>query len=114
MRSVPRLHLGNGMPLGSEGAAAPFSLPAHHLVTHGVIVAMTGSGKTGLVTVLAEEALRTRTTVLMIDVKGDLHPPRARGFASGATSCVISNTASPAPTASTAVGAILRSAHDTR
>ena len=32
---------------------------------------MTGSGKTGLVTVLVEEILRARVPVLMIDVKGD-------------------------------------------
>src|ERR1043165_2739470 len=71
MNAVPRLHLGNMLSLDGS-AVAPFSLPAHHLVTHGVIVGMTGSGKTGLVTVLAEEALRARVPVLMIDVKGDL------------------------------------------
>jgi type IV secretory pathway VirB4 component len=32
-------------------------LPAHHQVTHGVVVGMTGSGKTGLLTVMLEEAL---------------------------------------------------------
>lgn len=47
-------------------------LPAKHLVTHGVIVGMTGSGKTGLVTVLAEEALRAQIPTIVIDVKGDL------------------------------------------
>jgi hypothetical protein len=47
-------------------------LPAHHLVTHGVVVGMTGSGKTGLVTVLIEEATRNRIPVLVVDVKGDL------------------------------------------
>ncbi|KYG02164.1 hypothetical protein BE21_55300 [Sorangium cellulosum] len=53
-------------------AARPLELPAHHLVTHGVIVGMTGSGKTGLVMVLVEEALRSGVPVLMVDVKGDL------------------------------------------
>jgi hypothetical protein len=48
------------------------ALPAQHLVTHGVIVGMTGSGKTGLVTVMVEEALRNRVPVLVIDIKGDL------------------------------------------
>jgi hypothetical protein len=33
---------------------------------------MTGSGKTGLLMVLVEEALRSRVPVIMIDVKGDL------------------------------------------
>jgi len=72
MRSMPRLHLGNGLSLDGGGAAAPLLLPAHHLVTHGVVVGMTGSGKTGLLTVLVEEALRAQVPVLTIDVKGDL------------------------------------------
>ena len=33
---------------------------------------MTGSGKTGLVTVACEEALREGIPTLMLDVKGDL------------------------------------------
>jgi hypothetical protein len=33
---------------------------------------MTGSGKTGMITVMAEEALRAEVPVLIIDVKGDL------------------------------------------
>ena len=33
---------------------------------------MTGSGKTGLVTVLVEEALRNEIPVLLLDIKGDL------------------------------------------
>jgi hypothetical protein len=42
------------------------------LNTHAVVLGMTGSGKTGLLTVLVEEALLARVPVLMIDVKGDL------------------------------------------
>ncbi|WP_437642329.1 helicase HerA-like domain-containing protein [Sorangium sp. So ce854] len=65
--------LGRSRPLsGDPGAARPLELPAHHLVTHGVVVGMTGSGKTGLVMVLVEEALRSGVPVLMVDVKGDL------------------------------------------
>jgi hypothetical protein len=52
-----------------------------HLLTHGVIVGMTGSGKTGLVTVLVEEALRAQVPVLVIDIKGDL-PNLALAFPS--------------------------------
>jgi hypothetical protein len=67
----PSLHLGTWRPLdGSKGGA--FRLPAHHLVTHGVVVGATGSGKTGLLMVLVEEALRAQVPVLVIDVKGDL------------------------------------------
>ncbi len=40
--------------------------------THGVIVGMTGSGKTGLGVVLIEEALRAGVPTLLIDPKGDL------------------------------------------
>ena len=42
------------------------------LTTHGVIVGMTGSGKTGLGIVLIEEALRAGVPALLIDPKGDL------------------------------------------
>jgi hypothetical protein len=46
-----------------------------------VIVGMTGSGKTGLVTVLVEEALRAEIPVLVVDIKGDL-PNLALAFPS--------------------------------
>jgi molybdopterin-guanine dinucleotide biosynthesis protein len=48
-------------------------VPAHHLVTHGVVVGMTGSGKTGLITVMVEE-LRHHTCIdrhhTCIELKG--------------------------------------------
>ena len=42
------------------------------LTTHGVIVGMTGSGKTGLGVVVLEEALQAGIPTLIIDPKGDL------------------------------------------
>ncbi len=42
------------------------------LTTHGVIVGMTGSGKTGLAIALMEEVLASGVPVLAIDPKGDL------------------------------------------
>ena len=66
------LYLGASRPIDGRPLVGPMLLPAHHLVTHGVVVGMTGSGKTGLVTVLVEEALRASIPVLVIDVKGDL------------------------------------------
>ncbi len=72
MTRPPALYLGGSRPLDGSGTNRALRLPAHHLVTHGVVVGMTGSGKTGLVTVVVEEALRNDVPVLMIDVKGDL------------------------------------------
>lgn len=42
------------------------------LTTHGVIVGMTGSGKTGLGVVMLEEALASGVPTLVIDPKGDM------------------------------------------
>jgi DNA helicase HerA-like ATPase len=67
----PSLHLGARFTTTAHDLGK-FQLAAHDLLTHAVIVGMTGSGKTGLVTVMVEEALRNRVPVLVIDVKGDL------------------------------------------
>lgn len=47
-------------------------IPSHHLTTHGVIVGMTGSGKTGLGVVLLEEVLSAGVPALILDPKGDM------------------------------------------
>ncbi len=44
----------------------------HDLLTHAVIVGMTGSGKTGLGIAMAEEAILDNIPVIAIDPKGDL------------------------------------------
>jgi hypothetical protein len=51
---------------------APTRLPSSDLTTHGVIVGMTGSGKTGLGIVLIEECLQAGVPAILIDPKGDL------------------------------------------
>jgi len=55
-----------------QRTGTPTSLPSGDFTTHGVIVGMTGSGKTGLGVVLVEEALRAGVPALLIDPKGDL------------------------------------------
>jgi len=47
-------------------------VPRHDLTTHGVIVGMTGSGKTGLGVVLLEEILESGVGALILDPKGDM------------------------------------------
>jgi helicase HerA-like protein len=71
MSTPRRMFLGGAMP-PTGGDVASHHLSPHHLVTHGVVLGMTGSGKTGLLMVTVEEALRSRVPVIMIDVKGDL------------------------------------------
>ena len=63
--------------LGNERDAAGktlgrMELDPGDLLTHGLIVGMTGSGKTGLAIVLIEEALKQGIPVLAVDPKGDL------------------------------------------
>ncbi|UJR83526.1 ATP-binding protein [Sandaracinus amylolyticus] len=68
----PALRLGQRRTVDGRTDLGTFELPTHDLLTHAVIVGSTGSGKTGLVTVLVEEALGAGIPVLVIDVKGDL------------------------------------------
>ena len=58
---------------GSEsGVATPVLLDAKELTTHAVCVGMTGSGKTGLLVGLLEEAAIDGIPAVVIDPKGDL------------------------------------------
>ena len=67
------LHLGELVdPATHQRNGTPAVLGTGDLTTHGVIVGMTGSGKTGLGVVLIEEALTAGVPCLLIDPKGDL------------------------------------------
>src|SRR5688572_5966913 len=64
--------MAGGFALGTTVGGEPFSVDPRDLTTHGVIVGMTGSGKTGLGIVLLEEALSAGVPALALDPKGDL------------------------------------------
>jgi DNA helicase HerA-like ATPase len=66
------LYLGREVDPGSKAQGAPLRLDPNDLLTHGLIVGMTGSGKTGLAIALIEEVLRQGVPVVAIDPKGDL------------------------------------------
>jgi hypothetical protein len=64
---IGQLYLG----VGADGNE-PLLYDSADLTTHGVIVGMTGSGKTGLGIDLIEEALLSGISCLVIDPKGDM------------------------------------------
>jgi hypothetical protein len=66
------LYLGRQVDPRRGTLGARLDLDPADLLTHGLIVGMTGSGKTGLAIVLIEELLRLGIPVLAIDPKGDL------------------------------------------
>jgi uncharacterized protein DUF87/helicase HerA-like protein len=69
---VTSFYLGKEVDLATGALGARVELDSSDLLTHGLIVGMTGSGKTGLAIGLIEEALRHDVPVLAIDPKGDL------------------------------------------
>ena len=66
-RLGPALDPDTGKPTGEQ-----VTLGSSDLTTHGVVVGMTGSGKTGLAVVLLEEALLAGIPALVVDPKGDM------------------------------------------
>ena len=64
-----RLYMG-GSP--DKGMEEPVFIKSSNLTTHGVIVGMTGSGKTGLGIILLEELLLSGRPTLILDPKGDM------------------------------------------
>jgi hypothetical protein len=68
-----KLYLGREYDLKKDKVTdRPVRYNARHLTTHGVILGMTGSGKTGLGVILLEEALLQDIPALVLDPKGDI------------------------------------------
>jgi hypothetical protein len=68
-----KLYLGREYDL-KKGAIAdkPVLYDVRHLTTHGIILGMTGSGKTGAGIILLEEVLLQGIPILALDPKGDI------------------------------------------
>src|SRR5437870_4713056 len=66
-------YLGRRHDLGSRQSQPELLLyESRHLLTHGLVVGMTGSGKTGLCFDILEEAAIDGIPAIVIDPKGDL------------------------------------------
>lgn len=70
--SSSSLYLGKELDPETGKPGERLELDSSDLLTHGLIVGMTGSGKTGLAIALIEEVLQQGIPVLAIDPKGDL------------------------------------------
>ncbi len=67
-----RFYLGETVDDGGDRTGETVMYEADHLTTHGVIVGMTGSGKTGLGVGMIEEALASGIPAIILDPKGDM------------------------------------------
>ena len=67
------LYLGRELSLsGDQASTLPLLYKSNNLTTHGVIIGMTGSGKTGLGIGVIEEAIMDDIPSIIIDPKGDM------------------------------------------
>lgn len=66
------LYIGKTFNPADKSVGGEFRLDSSDLATHGIIIGMTGSGKTGFAVDIIEEALRARIPVVVVDPKGDL------------------------------------------
>jgi hypothetical protein len=66
------LYLGKVFDPATKALGEKFELDPADLTTHGIVIGMTGSGKTGLSIGLIEELLKARVPVIVVDPKGDM------------------------------------------
>jgi hypothetical protein len=69
---MPDLYIGKTWDAAARATGQPFTLDSGDLTTHGIVIGMTGSGKTGFSICIIEELLRSRIPVIVIDPKGDM------------------------------------------
>jgi hypothetical protein len=66
------LYLGKVFDPATKALGDRFEVDPSDLATHGIVIGMTGSGKTGLSVGVIEELLRAKVPVIVIDPKGDM------------------------------------------
>ncbi|MFN0146146.1 MAG: ATP-binding protein [Dehalococcoidia bacterium] len=69
---MPDLYIGKTFNAADKSFGDRFLLDSSDLTTHGIVIGMTGSGKTGLSIGLIEELLKNKIPVIVIDPKGDM------------------------------------------
>ncbi len=66
------LYLGKAFDPTTKTMGEPFLVDPADFTTHGIVIGMTGSGKTGLSMGVVEEVLKAGIPVIVIDPKGDM------------------------------------------
>lgn len=69
---MPDLYVGKVFAPEDKSLGDAFMLKSSDLTTHGIVIGMTGSGKTGFSVGVIEELLKAKVPVICIDPKGDM------------------------------------------
>ena len=69
---MPDLYIGKEFNAADKSLGDRFLLDPSDLTTHGIVIGMTGSGKTGFSIGIIEELLKAKVPVIVIDPKGDM------------------------------------------
>lgn len=69
---MPDLYVGKEFNSADKSLGEKFLLDSSDLTTHGIVIGMTGSGKTGFSIGIIEELLKAKVPVIVVDPKGDM------------------------------------------
>jgi hypothetical protein len=69
---MPDLYVGKEFNAADKSLGDKFELDSSDLTTHGIVIGMTGSGKTGFSIGIIEELLKSKVPVIVVDPKGDM------------------------------------------